>query len=97
MGEIDLKPFLSSSVYLDIDDLLIQKLAKKGQGAAKIPKEIARKLTKFVFRYMTNKNYGVGFATASEVARNKEGDCTEHSMLLAALGRAWVSRPALPD
>ena len=85
--EIDLKPFLSSSVYLDIDDLLIQKLAKKGQGAAKIPKEIARKLTKFVFRYMTNKNYGVGFATASEVARNKEGDCTEHSMLLAALGR----------
>ncbi|NBU87363.1 MAG: transglutaminase domain-containing protein, partial [Verrucomicrobia bacterium] len=35
-----------------------------------------------------NKNYGVGFATASEVARNKEGDCTEHSMLLAALGRA---------
>ena len=85
--EIDLKPFLSSSVYLDTDDLLIQKLAKKGQGAAKTPKEIARKLTKFVFRYMTNKNYGVGFATASEVARNKEGDCTEHSMLLAALGR----------
>ena len=86
--EIDLKPFLSSSVYLDTDDLLIQKLAKKGKGKAKTPKEIAKKLTKFVFRYMTNKNYGVGFATASEVARNKEGDCTEHSMLLAALGRA---------
>jgi hypothetical protein len=87
-GEIDLKPFLLSSVYLDTDDLLIQKLAKKGKGKAKTPKEIAKKLTKFVFRYMTNKNYGVGFATASEVARNKEGDCTEHSMLLAALGRA---------
>jgi hypothetical protein len=86
-GEIDLKPFLLSSVYLDTDDLLIQKLAKKGKGKAKTPKEIAKKLTKFVFRYMTNKNYGVGFATASEVARNKEGDCTEHSMLLAALGR----------
>ena len=26
---IDLKPFLSASVYLDTDDLLIQKLAKK--------------------------------------------------------------------
>ena len=86
-GEVDLNPFLSSSVYLDTDDLLIQKLAKKGKGKAKTPKEIAKKLTKFVFRYMTNKNYGVGFATASEVARNKEGDCTEHSMLLAALGR----------
>ena len=28
-GETDLKPFLSSNVYLDSDDLLIQKLAKK--------------------------------------------------------------------
>ena len=87
-GNIDLKPFLSSSVYLDTDDLLIQKLAKKGKGKAKTPQEIASKLTKFVYRYMSNKNYEVGFATASEVARNKAGDCTEHSMLLAALGRA---------
>ena len=87
-GETDLKPFLSSSVYLDTDDLLIQKLAKKGKGKAKTPQEIANKLTKFVFRYMSNKNYEVGFATASEVARNKAGDCTEHSILLAALGRA---------
>ena len=87
-GETDLKPFLSSSVYLDTDDLLIQKLAKKGKGKAKTSQEIANKLTKFVFRYMSNKNYEVGFATASEVARNKAGDCTEHSILLAALGRA---------
>ena len=29
--EIDLKPFLSSNVYLDSDDLLIQKLAKKAK------------------------------------------------------------------
>ena len=85
---IDLKPFLSANVYLDSDDLLIQKLAKKGKGKAKTSQEIANKLTKFVFRYMTNKNYEVGFATASEVARNKAGDCTEHSVLLAALGRA---------
>ena len=87
-GETDLKPFLSSSVYLDTDDLLIQKLAKKGKGKAKTPEAIAKKLTRFVFRYMSNKNYEVGFATASEVARNKAGDCTEHSILLAALGRA---------
>lgn len=30
--EIDRKSFLSASVYLDTDDLLIQKLAKKGKG-----------------------------------------------------------------
>lgn len=85
--QIDLKPFLSPSVYLDIDDFLIQKLAKKGKGKARTQREIAKKLTQFVNRYVSGKNYGVGFATASEVARNKEGDCTEHSMLLAALGR----------
>ncbi len=85
--EVDLKPFLSSSAYLDTEDLLIQKLAKKAKGKAKTPMEIAKKLTKFVFGYVSGKNYGVGFATASEVARNKEGDCTEHSILLAALGR----------
>ena len=87
MREIDVKPFLSASVYLDTDDLLIQKLAKKGKQKATTPIEIAKKLTKFVYRYVASKNYDVGFATASEVARNKEGDCTEHSMLLAALGR----------
>ena len=85
--EIDVKPFLLASAYLDTNDLLIQKLASKAKGKAKTPKEIAIKLTQFVFSYMKKKNYGVGFATASEVARNKEGDCTEHSVLLAALGR----------
>ena len=86
--ELDLEPFLSANVYLDSDDLLIQKLAQKAKGKAKTTKAIANKLTRFVFHYMSNKNYEVGFATASEVARNKEGDCTEHSVLLAALGRA---------
>jgi transglutaminase-like putative cysteine protease len=67
--------------------LLIQKLAKKAKGNARKPGEIAKKLTKFVYGHVSGKNYGVGFATASEVARNKEGDCTEHAVLLAALGR----------
>ena len=88
VGEIDFQPFLSANVYLDTDDLLIQKLAEKGKGSTKTPKEIANKLTEFVHRYVSAKSYGVGFATASEVARTKEGDCTEHSILLAALGRA---------
>ena len=43
--------------------------------------EIAKKLTRFVYGYVSAKNYGVGFATASEVARNKEGDCSEHPVL----------------
>merc|ERR1712226_102981 len=31
---------------------------------------------------------GTGFASASETARSKTGDCTEHGVLLAALLRA---------
>ena len=30
-----MKPFLTSSIYLDTEDLLIQKIAKKGKGKAK--------------------------------------------------------------
>jgi transglutaminase/protease-like cytokinesis protein 3 len=41
-----------------------------------------------VCRLIQEKNYGQGFATAAEVVRSREGDCTEHAVLLAALCRA---------
>ena len=47
----------------------------------------------FVANWIEEKNLGVGFATASEVVRNPAGDCSEHAVLLAALGRA-VGLPA---
>ncbi len=37
--------------------------------------------------YVTTKSLNIGFATAGEVARTREGDCSEHGVLLAALGR----------
>ena len=37
---------------------------------------------------MKKKNLSVGLATAKEVARTLAGDCTEHAVLAAALGRA---------
>ena len=49
---------------------------------------MAEKLCRFVSLYVSNKNFSVGFASASEVARKREGDCTEHGILLASLGRA---------
>lgn len=45
-------------------------------------------LRKNVAAHITSKNLDVGFATASEVARTREGDCTEHAVLLAATLRA---------
>ena len=52
------------------------------------PYQLADALCRYVARIITNKNLNVGFATASEVARSREGDCSEHAVLLAALARA---------
>lgn len=50
--------------------------------------ELAARLTELVRAHVARKDLDTGFATASEVARERSGDCTEHSVLLAALLRA---------
>ena len=45
-------------------------------------------LNNWVSRNLRRKNFAVAFAPASSVARNLSGDCTEHSVLMAALCRA---------
>jgi transglutaminase-like putative cysteine protease len=82
------REYLAPNLYLDSDDLLIQNLAKEAIGQENEPIKIAGLLSSFVHRYINSKNFAVGFASASEVARKRAGDCTEHSVLLAALGRA---------
>jgi transglutaminase-like putative cysteine protease len=37
---------------------------------------------------VSRKDFSQAFATAAEVAESREGDCTEHAVLLAALLRA---------
>lgn len=66
----------------------IRKLAEQGAGDAKTPAEKMHNLQEFVRRFIRTKDLNVGYASALEVAKNPEGDCTEHAVLLAALGRA---------
>lgn len=47
----------------------------------------ALRLREFVNREIASKDLSVGFATASEVIRTKQGDCSEHGVLLAAMLR----------
>jgi transglutaminase-like putative cysteine protease len=49
---------------------------------------VAVALEQFVRGAITEKNFSQAFATAAEVAQTREGDCTEHAVLLAALLRA---------
>lgn len=80
-----------ASSTLNSDDPEIKKLvekALKGAPADMTSKDKAKKLREFVYSYIHKKDLSVGFAGASEVARTRQGDCTEHAVLLAAMLRA---------
>jgi len=88
-GEIDRDIFLAATTYADSEDRVIQELTRKAlAGAGEAPDARAEALRQFVFAYITDKNLGTAFATATETARSAQGDCTEHGLLLAAMLRA---------
>ncbi len=84
---------LAPSAMIDGKDAEVAALAERAgrelRGALlDDPTEVARACRRFVYSYIDEKSLDVGFATASEVARTKQGDCTEHAVLLAAILRA---------
>jgi Transglutaminase-like superfamily len=84
----ELHPFLQSSAYLEVQSPEIQKLGRAAVGGEKNPVLAAQRIEKFVRKYITKKDLNIGFASAEETAKSREGDCTEHAVLCAALGRA---------
>lgn len=83
----DLEEFREGNLMINTADPKLIELAKQAGGGEREPFALADKLRRFVTDYVDNKSLNIGFATASEVARTKEGDCSEHGVLLAALGR----------
>lgn len=83
--------YLASSRACDAQDPMVVEMAKKAVEGMKDPNNIVEKskvLRRAVFNAIEKKNLGVGMGTASEVVRTRQGDCTEHAVLLAALLRA---------
>ncbi len=82
--------YLDSSTYCDLDDPMLKKLAARAVKSADENDDMARAeaIRAFVFRYITAKGYATAFATASETARTRSGDCSEHGVLTCALLRA---------
>lgn len=81
-------PYLTPNIVLNSEDPAVVALAEKSPAdKEESALEKAYALTHFVNRYIEEKHLGVGFATASEVAKDPQGDCSEHAVLLAALGR----------
>jgi hypothetical protein len=88
-GELkDPAPYLAQNSFLDTKDLrLVDLAAQLGGPPDAAPATVAGLLRDAVTTYINKKDLSVGFATASEAAERREGDCTEHAVLLAALGR----------
>ncbi len=78
----------AASFLVDFDEepvVTVARQAAKDLGAR--PSREA--LTGFVADYITDKSLGRGNDVASQVARHRSGDCTEHAVLLAALARSF--------
>lgn len=84
----EMKEYLEPNKYIESDYAKIADAAKKIAGGEKNAYRIAKALEKWTFDYIADKNMKVAYATAREVFDNPRGDCTEHSVLLAAMLRA---------
>jgi hypothetical protein len=83
-----LHPYLQPSAYLESTSPEVRRLAMEAVDGEKNPVRAAHRIERFVEYYITKKDLNVGFASAEETARSREGDCTEHAVLCAAMGRA---------
>ena len=84
----ELAEYLASNTYVQTEDPKIARAARNVVGDEQNAWRAAQALSKWVYENVTEKNLQTAFATAKEVMETRQGDCTEHAVLLAALARA---------
>lgn len=77
-----------ASNMIQCDDRRVVGMANHVAPGETDPWAVACALEKLVQQKIQLKNYSTAMASAAEVAKSLEGDCTEHAVLLAALCRA---------
>jgi transglutaminase-like putative cysteine protease len=81
-------PYLAETPLVQFRDPVFAGLQRRLAAPAGATRwELAQLVTRFVYDWILDKDYSVGFASAQEVARNPKGDCTEHGVLAVALLR----------
>lgn len=81
--------YLDSTTMVDATDPFVRKLAERAtRNAGDDAFRKAERLRRLVHRHISKKGLATAFASASETARTRTGDCSEHGVLLAALLRA---------
>ena len=74
---------------INSEDAAVVALTRRAIGSAGVdPWSRASAITFWVADNLREKNFETAFATASDVARDLSGDCSEHSVLTAAMCRA---------
>ena len=79
---------LAANSLIQSDDAEVVALAGEKAAGANDFWEIVVALEQQVRQHVSNKSFSQALASAADVARSREGDCTEHAVLLAALCRA---------
>jgi transglutaminase-like putative cysteine protease len=79
---------LAPSSYIQSDESLIVDLAHQVVGDETDAFQAAKLLERWVRDNVKFDDMKTTFASALEVAERRQGDCTEHGLLLAALARA---------
>ncbi len=77
-----------TSAMIQSDDPAVQALAAEVDDSNGDAWATAKQLESLVHRKIRAKNFSQALASAAEVAKSLEGDCTEHAVLLAAVARA---------
>ncbi len=80
--------FIKSNYFVNSDDENVKKLAAKAVGKLTDPWEKAKAIERWVRDNMRAMNYSEAMATADHVAKTLSGDCSEYSMLAAAMCKA---------
>lgn len=86
---IDDESLVEPTQYLNSDDYYVRDHARKAAAGRVDPWKACLLAERYVFEKLKDKNFSTALATAAEVARSMEGDCTEHAVLLAAMLRVY--------
>lgn len=90
-ADVDRKAFaadLEPTVLMPCDHPELVAAARTLVGDSKTLREAARRLVRFVYGHLEKGSPAVSEATALQILRDQQGDCSEHCTLFVALCRA---------
>jgi hypothetical protein len=79
---------LAATRWLQADAAELRALARRSVGRSRDPAVQMQRLERSVRRHIRHRSLRIGYASALEAYHLREGDCTEHAVLLAALARS---------